>query len=347
MVGTESWRDFIAEAPNFRLEIYSGIPFYLDLQQLLIQGAVSFEGESPIPDLSTHIGDDGQPLGDPLLYTVEELPLRGWNYIPITIMDPVNAIVRNTRDRRGWVITAAPGYEGEDCFNYFLTNGFQASGYGKVELIILPWYELLVEIQYNPDTGQYRFEADIKVPSGAEVPTFQSYRWTFLGPNDYDGDNLVSFDETGVFMSTFYKIETFGTWRRSYDKAVVYRTGKDTGWITVPSDTDVDGMKDPMTGLPYSANGTLLDIVIEVDLYLDGTSTLPNFSPTGRTYTIRKKLSDLLGMSDWSKSGLIDNLSKPTVDEASGNVSPPYAIETEARTHSVDDPYVPDVDSPV
>ena len=331
MVGTESWRDFIAEAPNYELEIYSGVPFYLDMQKLMLQGAVSFDGLSPIPDTSAEDGSD------PLLYTIDELALRGWQYRPLTIMNPMNGFVEDTRDKRGWIITSEQGFVGEDCFNYFLTNGFQASGYGKVSINVLPWYEIEVQIDYDPDLDQYKFVSNLVVPDGADVPVFQRWRWEYLGPNDDDGDGLLNRDIYETFKSTYYRTHWSG-W------ITIYSDGTDTGWITIPTDVPAHGIKDPMTGLPYEALNKFQEIVVTVELFLDGAGSKPDFG--GRKYTLTKTLSELLNVNHWADSGLIANTDVPTVSGSLGNVVPPYVTESTEPNTTVDDPYVPDVDSP-
>lgn len=337
MVSAESWRDFISEAPDYELEIYSGVPFYLDLQDLLIQGAVSFDGESPIPDTSEEAGG-----GDPLLYDVETTPLRGWRYAPLVIEKPTNGKVDFSRDKRGWTITSEQGYVGKDCFNYFLTNDFQASNFGKVNLTVLPWYEMHVEVDFNPDTNQYRFRGSVTNPEGAEVPVFLRWQWQYRGPNPHGPNGDLARGIYYTFQRTKYEFRTQGRYKNTY--IVLFDTGDDTGWINVDTDMAADGAKDPNTGLPYEAKNELQEILITVEIILEGDATYPHFH--GRKYTLVKSLAELLHVESWEDSGLIVDTSKPTPEEVLGKVMPPYVTVTPEPVLAIADPYVPDVDSP-
>ena len=337
MVSAESWRDFISEAPDYELEIYSGVPFYLDLQDLLVQGAVSFDGESPIPDTSEEAGG-----GDPLLYEVENTPLRGWRYAPTVIEKPTNGKVDFSRDKRGWTITSEQGYVGKDCFNYFLTNDFQASNFGKVNLTVLPWYEMEVEVDFDPVANKYRFRGSVTTPEGADAPIFLRWLWQFRGPNPYGPNGDLDRGIYYSFDSTKYVYRYSGRYRNPY--IVVTDVGDDSGWIHVDTDSIADGAKDPTTGLPYSAKNALQEILITVDIILEGRATLPHF--TGKRYTLVKTLAELLHVENWEDSGLIVDTSKPTPDEVLGKVMPPYVSVTPTPSLAIEDPYVPDVDSP-
>lgn len=337
MVHAEAWRDFIAEAPTYTIQVYSGIPFYLNLEDILVQGAVSLGGESPIPDPSTDLDQNGVPKGPPFLYTVDETPLRGWRYSPSVVERAQHLTVEQSRDRKGWIITSEQGWTGEDCFNFVLSNGKQPSYYGKVIVEVLPWYELNVDVQYDPDTNQYRFVGSIDIPPEADVPVFYKYEWHYEGPNDYDGDGIVTRDAYRRFFRT-----SWYSYYRGYIS--ITNLGRDTGWITVDTDESADGKLDIQQAAPYAATMNPQEIIVTVTMYLEGSSSRPKWN--GEQYVIKKRLSELLNIKPWYDSGHIEDITKPTLGESLGEERPPYVNTSGVPTYPVDDPFIPDVDSP-
>jgi hypothetical protein len=312
VVVSESWRDFIAEAPNYKLEIFAGVPYFFDLQDILLQGAVGLNGISPILDYS---GPSGLSI-----YSVEDQPFRGWRFKPSLVSQPSNATVEPSRDHKGWIITADSSYSGNGCFNYVLSNDFQVSYFGKIELDIFTWYDIEAIVNFDPSEGKYRIELSISVPPNADTPVFSKLSWSYFGPNDDNRDNNLDVGSHNIFYSTRYSIN-------SQNYIYVLNTGLDTGWFIPETDVVALGSIDPDTSIPYKPLDSIQDIEITVDLFLDGSSAIPDL--TGRVFTLKKKLSEILHIKPWYESGIIKNSSIPNSSEAAGTILPPYITEIE------------------
>lgn len=117
---SDLWRNHKCFAPDFEISVESGKEYFIDLSAYLIQGA---------RDIETSASPDKEVLA--------RLPTqRGWR-LEVELKKPSSGLVRMSTYLDGIVYVPAPGFVGEDCFNYQLTNGSQKSDYGTVLVTVL------------------------------------------------------------------------------------------------------------------------------------------------------------------------------------------------------------------
>lgn len=167
----DHWRHFMPLAPDIEIQVESGAVTYHSLpNDVIIQGAREpSTHESPSIDLS-------------------KIPLqRGWRltFVPITL--PLEGEVKATID--GFRYEIREQYNGQDCFNYILTNGTQESNIATVTLTVVQGYSYDISLrhEYN-DT--YEFEILGLKPTELPIPEHQLFRWYLTYPKVVYNDTL-------------------------------------------------------------------------------------------------------------------------------------------------------------
>lgn len=306
LVEVESWRDFIAEAPNFNITVYSGQPVRIALDELLKQGATDIDDfESPL-----------SPEKDPL-YSGKNLSMRGWQYYPIINGEPTRGTVKVDEYGAGFLYESSAGYIGGDCFNYVLTNGKQQSSTGKISITILPWYELQLTATLIGD-GTYSMDATIIVPEGEPEPDIVIYYWRYSGPHLELG-RVVYGDHPSAFHST---------WLRGYHGDVTTytyrRVGNYIASVTPPNDILLANEIDATTGVTFIPKNELPDIVVSARIFVNGSP----MTLTGTEINLSTSFNDQVGGGLWSESGAVIDPNAPSQDDILGIITPPFAART-------------------
>lgn len=324
LVEVENWRDFIAEAPDFQIVVHSGHDFRIGLEDILKQGAV---------DIDTF----GSPLDeekDPLYFDKDNVAKRGWQYYMLVVEDPARGLIETDEYAAGLVYKSNAGYEGTDCFNYVITNGLQQSTVGKIEITVKPWYELKITAALDA-SGRYNFEAEIIVPPGEPEPDLHHLSWYYAGPHAIEG--RVSY---GDYPSRFWGTSHRGYYSYGLGFTVYsYRyDGRVTGYKYVPNDTELTGLIDSTTGLPYVPKDELPEVIVYATLWIGGYPR----SRQGQEVHLKAVFSEQVG-SKWDTSGVVIDPEKESQDILNGIITPDFAKPDSDNTNYLDN-LVPDVE---
>lgn len=324
LVEVENWRDFIAEAPDFQIVVYSGQDFRIGLEDILKQGAVDIDSfDSPL-------GEDK----DPLYWDKDQIAKRGWQYYMLIIEEPRKGIVTTDEYAAGLMYKSNPGFTGSDCFNYVLTNGLQQSTVGKIEIIVKPWYELVISAEILSN-GNYTFSVDIVTPPGEPEPDLHDVDWYFAGPHDVDGRVMY-----GDYPSRFWGTSLRGHYNYGLGFSTFgYRyDGRVASNKSVPNDTIHAGKIDGTTGLPFVPRDELPEVIVYADIWVDGYPR----SKQGELIQLRTVFSEQVG-GKWDKSGVVKDPEKDSQDILNGIITPDFAKPSGDNTAHIDS-LVPDVE---
>lgn len=167
----DHWRHFMPLAPDIEIQVESGAVTYHSLpNDVIIQGAREpSTHESPSIDLS-------------------KIPLqRGWRltFVPITL--PLEGEVKATID--GFRYEIREQYNGQDCFNYILTNGTQESNIATVTLTVVQGYAYNIALRHKYN-DTYEFEMLGLKPTELPIPEHQLFRWYLTYPRVVKNDKL-------------------------------------------------------------------------------------------------------------------------------------------------------------
>lgn len=240
----DHWRHFMPLAPDIEIQVESGATTYHALpNDVIIQGAREpSTHESPSIDLS-------------------KVPLqRGWRltFVPITL--PLEGNVKSTID--GFKYEIREQYNGQDCFNYLLTNGTQESNIATVTLSVVQGYayDIALRHKYN-DT--YEFEILGLKPTELPTPEHQLFRWYLVYPKVVNNNRLNR-------KQVEYKRKLIGYYRVGgyYDSDHRYHYVVDINPTKVsqsfPDDLSCAGYPVGDTDVLYEPNGDRGRIEIEV-----------------------------------------------------------------------------------
>lgn len=323
LVELETWRDYIAEAPDFKIVVFSGHDFRIGLEDILKQGAVDIDNfDSPLKQ-------DKDPL-----YHDKPLAKRGWQYYMLVNEQPLKGTVRTDEYAAGLVYKSVAGYEGNDCFNYVITNGYQQSTVGKIEIEVKPFYKLEIEAEHLGN-GDYRFDANLIIPDGEPTPDLEEYFWTYAGPHEEKGRVVY-----GEFPSPFWQtgLRTIYSTSRALGFSVfTYRYRGITAYHTPPHDSTLEHLVDSTTGLNFVSKDELPEVILRARIYVAGYP----MSREGQLIELETVFSEQAG-SKWEKSGVVKDKEKDSLDTLAGIISPDFAIQSPDNTPHKDS-LVPDV----
>lgn len=238
-VSTDYWRHFIPFAPDYTVEFLMGEEFSLSLKDVMVQGARDFDtGISP----------------DPTVVPIRMPVQRGW-LLDVILGDlPQNLLVSVEGKSLKINTTATASVKSNQyCFNYQFSNGYQASNYGKINVIYVVPYPLTFDINaldpnvYYPDAteGTYNLSLRIAPPSqGYYRSAYYHYEWHIVQPEVVETINGVDYiDEVdSIFHQT-----TFVNTGTQY---LIIDPGTSLNEYTVTTDSHLVGI-DKRTGLSY------------------------------------------------------------------------------------------------
>ena len=162
-VEVDHWRHFVPLAPDIDLTVESGTVTYHDLDpDVIIQGARDIHtSESPSIDLSVTPFQRGRRL----------------IFVPIT--HPLQGHVDSTVN--GFRYSVHPQFNGEDCFNYILTNGTQESNVARVKVSVMQGYRYDLDLRHEYN-DVYTFEIKELLPTELQQPKYQLFTWYWTRP---------------------------------------------------------------------------------------------------------------------------------------------------------------------
>ena len=324
LVQVDNWRNFVSEAPDFRLRAYTGLPLFIDLKDIIVQGAVDLVIAPEDPGAPTVSDEQLSPLpltdilGEAITgrYTLDNKPSqRGWLLNYSLVGQPVNGTSEKDRNLQGMVYTSYTTFQGEDCFNYQFSNGTQPSNYGKVTVDVERFYDIDMSI-VEEWPGQYKFTGSIYSPPDLGAPKFFTIEWHVVSPEVAieNGEPVVS-NQDQLVKKTEYTFNPFT------EELVVVDNGLVTDLMTLTDDSDLQGY-DPNTGVIYNSTKKLPTVYTLLTVY--PFELEPGVVDYSRSFEIRTDVRTQY-TEDWWENGLID---RPYLD------LPPASIaeNTQVRT---------------
>lgn len=278
MSASEFWRNFKPDAPDMKLNVDSGKELVIDFQDLLVQGAVDKDRNSPTDGI------------------LDKVPAqRGWALKLLTTR-PKNGSLHFTPDMTGLVYKSRSQYIGPDCFNYRLSNGTQVSDFARVDIDVKDslYYQIMA---YKKGT-KFKLSATPHFAPDSVHPKRVLFKWYLVGPMASVENGVTRIRQGTILLAqTKYVLEHL-MWEWRYVSNIIsqYQT------------IDVDGTTDANlvgllgdTPLPYKPTGNALDIRLDVECY--DTDLIENDTYHAVPYYTGSTLvSDLYGES-WTTSG--------------------------------------------
>lgn len=280
------WRSFIPEVRDMDLSVRANNRLQIPLNDILIQGA---------KELDTGISPD--------LDVLAKVPVqRGWRLNHVTVNEPKHGILSSAVDGQGWTYRPLANFVGQDCFNYYLTNGTQRSPIGKVLIDVVQNYtvSLIVERQMTrPNT--YRFIAEVTQPPDLpQAGAFYLYWSATMPVSRWNGVRQRFEVRTETFMLHRTVVTGF-TYR-----VIIINDGFNTGWKALRPDDCIGFIGD--SDIPYRATGDLPKISCQINLYeRTGSGYDSGNYFVGFIERLDFNVSDFLG-ERWWESGLIQDV---------------------------------------
>lgn len=262
-IASDYFRNYVPYAPNFEVEALSAKPVLIPLREWILQGA---------RDIETHESPDPVVLS--------RLPVqRGWRMRPLVKELPLNGIVKWDANQCAFEYTSNIGYQGEDCFTYVFTNGYQQSIMAKVVITIERTYDVTIEGIEESEDGNYSIRLQPYIPGGSSHPLFIHYDWYYQNYQDArvrDDGEIGVFTTDKKFYGTIYRSDVltndYPTVIPSYNPPPHYypdlRRGEDLIDFTPETDSGIRGFIGN-SSVPYRPSEQIYRIYIIVKFYFN------------------------------------------------------------------------------
>ncbi len=244
----DHWRHFMPLAPDIDIQVESGAVSYHTLEKdVIIQGA---------RDPSTH----ESPSVD-----ISKTPLqRGWRLTLVPITVPMQGNVKATID--GFRYDVPSQFQGQDCFNYILTNGTQESNVATVTLTVVQGYQYNFGVNHKYNDA---YEVEIKglFPTELPKPEHELFRWYLTAPQ------LVTNKELGgrkqvEYVRRLVDYYTISGYRDSEGRYISFvKYNPTTLSRSFPDDLACEGFPIGDTDVLYEAKGDRGQLEVEVLFY--------------------------------------------------------------------------------
>lgn len=264
LVSLNYWRNFVPYAPQITVNVRTGEPFPVDLSEWLLQGA---------RDPEDHTSPDEEVLS--------RVPVqRGWRLNPIISEQPAHGFAEVDRPNNSIVYTSVPGYLGEDCMTYRLTNGTQRSLMAQILFNVDRFYGVdfvNLEKKDNGDGVDPTYNVDITFyqPSAEPVPLFIEYFWYYENykvVKNISGIDRVFTEDYLIQKTGYVSDNTTGNYPKTSFAA------KSLDGFTAKNDSNVRGLVE-YSDIPYRPTGEPYQIKVKARLYFDH-KTRKTFSGT-------------------------------------------------------------------
>ena len=306
---SDYFRNYIPFAPSIDVEALTATPFVINMREWIMQGA-----------------RDAETYASPDPVVLSRLPVqRGWRMRVIIVEPPRHGVVEWDPNKATFTYTSNTGYEGEDCFTYVFTNGFQRSLMAKITFDIARTYDIEINrIVQNAD-GTYGIFIDPYIPAGQANPLFINYQWYY---RRFQEERTRDDGATGVypvnrnFYGTIYRSdESTGDYPTTSPSQFYpnLRNGRNLPSFTPANDSNVQGyIRDG--DVPYRPTDLNYDIFLIARMYFNHKKRsvfdgYVNGRPTYRLVndgldfskftTIELNIADFYG-TRWWESGNID-----------------------------------------
>lgn len=242
LISLDTWRNYVPFAPDLTVTAYTGQPFTVDLSEWRLQGARDPEDyTSPDPEVMSRMAVQ-----------------RGWRMRPILTEQPAHGTATTDLVNTSIIYQSIPGYLGQDCFTYVLSNGTQRSLMAQVLIDVIRWYGAeFTNLTYDQQSETYSVNLHEYTPVGEPDPLFTRYFWyweDYKYAKNEDGRTKI-FSQDKLLQQTQFASGTFsGNYPRVTDPANSY-----SGFV-VENDSAMQGY--------------------------EGESLVP-YRPTGKPYTLK------------------------------------------------------------
>lgn len=254
LLETDYFRNYIPYAPTFEVEAFTAEPFVINMREWIMQGARDAENfSSPDPEV------------------LSKVPVqRGWRMRVIVTEPPRHGVLEWNPNTAEFTYTSNLGYEGDDCFTYVFTNGYQRSLMSKVSITIARNYGVDINRIEKNEAGEYNIYLDPFIPGGRTTPLFIRYSWYQQGYKyaQTRDDGLTGiFAQDRLFFNTIYKNSPAGypqTNPTIFDPNL--RTGRDLTGYVPPTDANLQGYIEN-SDVPFRPTGETYPVYIYVQMY--------------------------------------------------------------------------------
>lgn len=254
LVSLNYWRNYVPFAPQLTVAVRTGEPFSVDLSEWILQGA-----------------RDAEDFTSPDTEVLSKIPVqRGWRLVPIISEQPAHGVAEVDRPNNSIIYTSVPGFLGEDCMTYRLTNGTQRSLMAQIIFNVDRWYGVDFINLEKKDNGvgvdpTYNVDLNFYQPSSEPTPLYVEYFWYY---EDYKVERSISgvkriFTEDYLIQKTLFESDALSG---NYPRTTFSASALDS--FTAESDKDVQGYVG-YTDVPYRPTGEPYQIKVKVRLYFD------------------------------------------------------------------------------
>lgn len=304
---SDSWRNFIPEAPDIDIQVIAGRESFISLDHLLVQGAVDINDfdsdliEGSISPLPTH-DNENPPNLIKGRYDLSKKPTqRGWQ-LTYDVLNTTTAFGKVDKDqhRAGFLYTSTTSEDVTDCINYYLSNGTQRSQIGTINLEVIRGHDLDFDFTYDAELDKYHITTTKYKPAELGFYWFR-ITWQTEGPykvyNEYTERYEIARGRNTI-LSTRWR----GTGSTTYRPSILYYTQKaESLYIKPTTDANLQGIYDPVTNRPYIPLNKVPNLVVTYEVWPErsGYSNYPAWTPVYKTVI---DLNERLG-SPWQEYG--------------------------------------------